>query len=178
MCPPVEFQKPESVSVKFKICMVGSYAVGKTSLVDRYVNSIYSDAYHTTIGVKIDKKEVTIGEETSTCVIWDIAGEDEFYTVKNTYLRGMAGFLLVVDGTRLSSVNIAERILHRIEAAFNQVPFVLLVNKADLKTEWEVTERDLDYLSDRSVATFHTSALSGFHVEDAFERLVEVMRHE
>ncbi len=155
--------------------MVGSYAVGKTSLVERYVHSIYSDAYHTTIGVKIDKKEVTVDGSTSTCVIWDIAGEDEFYTVKNTYLRGMAGFLLVVDGTRQSSVGIAERILERIETAFDPVPFILLVNKADLMTEWEVTDRDLEYLSERSVTTFHTSALSGSSVEDAFERLVKVM---
>ncbi|MFN3237890.1 MAG: Rab family GTPase [Pseudomonadales bacterium] len=161
--------------MKFKVCMIGSYAVGKTSLVERYVHTIYSDAYHTTIGVKIDKKELTLDNEHHTCIIWDIAGEDEFYTIRNAYLRGMAGFLLVVDGTRRASVDTAREILQRLETDYANVPFVLLVNKADLMPEWEVNAHDLADLSARSIATFETSALSGAHVDEAFERLVREM---
>ena len=91
--------------------MVGSYAVGKTSLVEQFVHSIYSDAYHTTVGVKIDKKVMQVDDTELTCVIWDIAGEDEFYTVSTSYLRGMAGFFLVVDCTRKTTVDAAHKFL-------------------------------------------------------------------
>lgn len=165
-------------NLKYKICMVGSYAVGKTSLVERYVHSIYNDSYHTTIGVKIDKKEVISNGTTSVCVIWDIAGEDEFYTIKNTYLRGMAGFLLVVDGTRSSSLDIAEKILERIESNFDNIPFILLINKVDLVSDWEISNSDLTTLADRAIATYETSALSGAHVDKAFDRLVEELNRE
>src|SRR5579863_4064988 len=83
-----------------KICMIGSFAVGKTSLVRRYVETIYSDVYHTTVGVKIDKKVVRLGEQEISLVLWDLYGEDEFQTMRWTYARGASGYLLVSDGTR------------------------------------------------------------------------------
>lgn len=117
---------------KFKVCMVGSYAVGKTSLVERFVRSIYSDKYITTIGVKIDKKDLCVGGVDASCVIWDIAGEDDFYTVRNSYLRGMAGYFLVLDGTRKVTLEVAEGIHSRIEGLHKDIPFILIVNKSDL----------------------------------------------
>ena len=63
--------------MKRKLCMVGSYAVGKTSLVRRFVESMFSEKYLTTVGVKIDKKTVTVGEAQLDLILWDIAGEDD-----------------------------------------------------------------------------------------------------
>ena len=71
-----------------KVCMLGGFAVGKTSLVARFVHSIFSDRYRTTIGVKIDKKLVRAGEEELSLILWDIHGDDEFQRVRPTYLRG------------------------------------------------------------------------------------------
>lgn len=164
--------------MKLKLCMVGAYAVGKTSLVERFVHSIYSERYHTTIGVKIDTRVVETRDGPATCVIWDIAGEDEFYTVRSSYLRGMRGYLLVVDGTRRLTVEVAQGIHDRIRTSFGPVPFVLLANKKDLADAWEIRTGDLDALGREALAVLETSALTGDRVEDAFDLLVEAMIDE
>jgi small GTP-binding protein len=82
-----------------KICMLGSFSVGKTSLVARYVSSVFSDKYLTTVGVKIDKKTVAVDGADVTLLLWDIYGEDDFQKLRMSYLRGASGYLLVVDGT-------------------------------------------------------------------------------
>ena len=65
-----------------KICMLGSFAVGKTSLVRRFVESMYSEAYHTTVGVKVDKKNVQVNGAEVTLVLWDIYGEDDYQKMR------------------------------------------------------------------------------------------------
>ncbi len=161
--------------ISFKMCMVGSYAVGKTSLVDRFVRSIYSDKYHTTIGVKIDKKQVSTASGDASCLIWDIAGEDEFYTVRNSYLRGMAGYFMVLDATRRVSLDTAIGIQERIKITFPNVPFILLLNKVDLVGEQEIDMSDLGYFDERRCRIVQTSAKTGEGVEQAFESLVTSM---
>jgi GTPase SAR1 family protein len=61
-----------TVAVQKKICMLGGFSVGKTSLVKRYVASIFSESYLTTVGVKIDKKTVTLGERVVHLILWRI----------------------------------------------------------------------------------------------------------
>jgi len=90
--------------IKKKICMLGSFAVGKTSLVQQFVNSIFSEKYHTTIGVKIDQKNVLIDGNEVTLMLWDIHGEDEFQKVKPAYIMGSAGYFIIMDGTRRNSI--------------------------------------------------------------------------
>ena len=87
--------------IQKKICMLGTFAVGKTSLVQRFVESIYSDKYHTTVGVKIDKKLVAVGGQEIMMLLWDIEGAETAHELRKSYLRGAAGYLLVADGTRL-----------------------------------------------------------------------------
>ena len=155
-----------------KICMLGSFAVGKTSLVARFVKSIYSDNYHTTIGVKIDKKQVLVNGEAVNCILWDIAGEDEFYTINNSYLRGMAGFILVIDGTRSATLEVACNIYHRIKDEMGEFPFVVAINKSDLQDEWEINSQGVAELRDAGATIIHTSAKNGEGVEEAFQQLV------
>ena len=71
-----------------KICMLGGFGVGKTSLVSRFVSGIFSDTYLTTVGVKIDKKKVALDSGEMTLMLWDIYGQDELQTVRDSYLRG------------------------------------------------------------------------------------------
>ena len=92
----------ELAMIQKKICLLGGFGVGKTSLVSRFVHSIFSDKYLTTVGVKIDKKRVDLGSQQVDLVIWDIYGEDDFQKVRMSYLRGASGYLLVADGTRRS----------------------------------------------------------------------------
>ena len=93
--------------IQKKICMLGGFAVGKTSLVARYVTSLFSEKYLSTVGVKIDKKQVSVDGQDVTLMLWDIYGQDEFQTVQTSQLRGMSGYLLVVDGTRRATLETA-----------------------------------------------------------------------
>lgn len=158
-----------------KICMLGAFAVGKTSLVRRYVDSIFSEAYLTTVGVKIDKRTLTVGGEALTLILWDVAGEDDVASVRMSYLRGAAGYFLVVDGTRAATLEVARSIRTRAEAEVGPVPFVVLVNKCDVRDDWEIADDQLDALRDAGWSVRRTSARTGEGVEEAFQELAERM---
>ena len=156
-----------------KICMLGAFGVGKTSLVRRFVDTIFSDNYLTTVGVKLDKKTLVVGAETVNLILWDIAGEDDTSAVRTTYLRGSAGYLLVADGTRESTLDVACSIHSRAEAEIGRVPFMLLVNKCDLRSEWAISDSRLDELADLGWTIRPTSAKTGESVEAAFQEMAE-----
>ena len=90
--------------IQKKVCMLGGFAVGKTSLVARFVTSISRTRYLTTVGVKIEKKSVQVANQQLDLVLWDIYGDDEFQRVRMSYLRGASGYLLVVDPTRKATL--------------------------------------------------------------------------
>ena len=159
---------------KKKICMVGACGVGKTSLVRRFVESIFDESYQTTIGVKIDKKDLELDGREVTLVIWDMAGEDEFAQVRTSHLRGASGYLLVADGSRKSTFAIARSLEQRIRTALGPVPFILLVNKSDLVDEWESDDL-LAELEQLGWDNIRTSAKSGVGVDAAFQQLVARM---
>ena len=158
-----------------KICMLGGSGVGKTSLVSRFVSSIFSDTYLTTVGVKIDKKKVALDSGEMTLMLWDIYGQDEFQTVRDSYLRGATGYLLVADGTRYSTLDTAVALQKRAESVIGRVPFLLLLNKRDLEREWQVDEQTLVTLAERGWRVVKTSAKTGEGVEDAFTTLARDM---
>jgi small GTP-binding protein len=158
-----------------KICMLGGSGVGKTSLVSRFVSSIFSDTYLTTVGVKIDKKKVSIEGGETTLMLWDIYGQDEFQTVRDSYLRGASGYLLVADGTRHATLETAVALQHQAESVIGRVPFLLLLNKADLDREWQVDERALVKVVDQGWRVVKTSAKTGDGVEEAFTTLAREM---
>ncbi len=157
--------------IQKKICMLGAFSVGKTSLVRRYVSSIFSDAYLTTVGVKIDKKPVELDGREVAMILWDIAGEDDVSTVRMSYLRGSAGYVLVVDGTRAVTLDVAKSLQSRVQAEIGPVPFTMLVNKNDLADQWTVADAELDALRAAGWSVRRTSARSGEGVEDAFREL-------
>lgn len=161
--------------IQKKICMLGAFAVGKTSLVQRFVHSLYSDKYHTTVGVKIDKKALKAADTDVTLMLWDLAGEDDFQSLRTSYLRGGSGYLLVVDGTRHATLDTALG-LHKIaQEVMGNVPFTLVVNKADLVDQWEIDTALVDKLAAEGWDVLPTSAKSGEGVEDAFTRLATRM---
>jgi small GTP-binding protein len=157
--------------LKKKICLLGSYGVGKTSLVARFVHSMFADKYHTTVGVKIDKKVLDVEGQELTLMLWDMAGEEDGTPVKLNQVKDTSGYLLVADGTRGKTVDIARSIQQRIESEFGPRPFLLLVNKADLKETWDVTEATWSSLASAGWTVLETSAKSGQHVEEAFVTL-------
>jgi small GTP-binding protein len=158
-----------------KVCLLGGFGVGKTSLVRRYVQSIFSDAYLTTVGVKIEKRMVNVGAADVALILWDIAGEDDVNTIRTSYLRGSAGYLLVVDVTRGETLEVAKSIQSRVTAEIGSVPFLFLFNKTDLKEDWDIPEQSLEDLQDAGFVVLRTSAKTGEGVEEAFQELAKRM---
>ena len=158
-----------------KICMLGGFAVGKTSLVSRFVRSIFSDKYLTTVGVKIDKKPLTVDGHDVTLMLWDLYGEDDFQSVQESHLRGTAGYLLVVDGTRPATVDTARDLRAQLVRTVGEVPFVVVLNKADLATEWRVDDGTVASSFAANAAVVRTSAKTGDGVEEAFVALTRAI---
>ena len=161
--------------IQKKICMVGAFAVGKTSLVARFVESIFSEKYHTTVGVKISKKALQVGDQEWHLILWDLAGEDEFLQIRTSYLRGSAGYLLVVDGTRRATLDTAMSIQQRIVDTVGHIPFVVLFNKSDLTNEWEIANDAFEELSHKGWSWLKASAKTGEGVDEAFLTLITKM---
>ncbi|MBK9316066.1 MAG: GTP-binding protein [Acidobacteria bacterium] len=161
--------------IQKKICLLGAFAVGKTSLVARYVKSIYSDQYLTTVGVKVDKKSITLNDQEITLIVWDLAGEDEFQKVQMAYLRGTSGYLLVADGTRGNTLETARMLSQRTSETVGQIPFILLLNKVDLIDEWEIDQRAIEECEAQGWTVIKTSAMTGEGVEESFTRLAEMI---
>jgi len=151
--------------------MLGAYAVGKTSLVRQFVYSIFSGKYQTTIGVKIDKKQLQIDQQQVDLILWDLAGEEESINVRSSYLRGSAGAVLVADGTRGETLDVAFDLKHRLVAEVGEVPLVLLVNKSDLADSWDIDRGRLQQLVNAGWALFETSARDGSNVNRAYQAL-------
>ena len=157
--------------VQKKVCMLGAYSVGKTSLVSQYVNSIFSEKYTTTIGVKIDKKQLELNEKTLSMVLWDVYGEDNHQRVMPSYLRGLSGYIIVVDPTRPSTITGAISLQNMVETSIGEMPFVLALNKCDLKDEWVDSLSELEPLREKAVGVFETSAKLDTDVDALFETL-------
>ena len=161
--------------IQKKICMIGTSGVGKTSLVSRFVQSMFAEKYLTTVGVKIDKKTLPVDGGEVMLMIWDLAGDDDFQKLQTSYLRGSGGYLLVADGTRRVTLETAVEIQERVVAAIGAVPFILALNKADLAPEWDMDAKLLANLAEKGWKIVKTSAKDGAGVEEIFADLSRMM---
>lgn len=165
-------------SVQKKVCLVGDFAVGKTSLVRRFVEGIFEDKYLSTIGTKVSRRIITLEQAGRsvelTLLLWDLAGGEKFDRVMASYYRGAAGAILVCDLTRPETL---EALLGYADNFWNinpNTPLVLVGNKVDLVEQRVVTDQDLATLAGRCRAPwFTTSAKTGENVELAFRLLGE-----
>ncbi len=158
--------------------MLGDFGVGKTSLVARFVHSAFSEKYVTTVGVKIDTKQLEPTQPDAPrvkLVLWDIAGKSALDSVKLSYLQGTSGVVLVADGTREATLRSALYLLMQARQETNpDLPAVLLVNKFDRLDDWEVTAGMLVELR-KSMPVFEASAMTGEGVEVGFKALTQAL---
>lgn len=158
-----------------KICLIGEFSVGKTSLVRRFVNNQFSDDYLTTVGVSISTRELAVPDGSVVkMIIWDIAGEDHLTSVSKSYLQGADGYLLIADGTRNSTLDAAVELKKEVNQLLGDVPFFALLNKADLVADWEAPVNEENPLYHDLHWTF-TSARTGEHVNEIFFALATIL---
>jgi len=165
--------------VKAKVCLVGDIAVGKTSLIKRFVLDAFDDRYIATIGTKVTKKTVNVTWRGKPAmmdlVIWDIMGEKGFrQLLKESYFEGTHGVLAVCDLTRRDTLSDLYGWIDLVDANCEGVPFVFLGNKVDLKGKVVVEEAELAAIAEpRNAPWTLTSAKTGVGVERAFQGLGE-----
>jgi len=151
-----------------KICLLGAFSVGKTSLIQRYVNSMFDDKYLTTVGVKIEKKEVDLQGTQVKLMIWDLVGQDDYTDMKLSYLRGSSACIVVVDGTRPKTASVALNLIELARDTVGDIPFVVALNKHDLVDQWSFDEAGFRKQLDDAIPTINTSAKTGGAVEQLF----------
>ncbi|MFX1311378.1 MAG: Rab family GTPase [Promethearchaeota archaeon] len=158
-----------------KIILIGDPAVGKTSLVKKFVSGQFTTDYRSSIGTNIYIKNITLDNKVKvTLQIWDIAGQERWIKMRHAYYTGAKGIILVGDLTRKNTfIQIEEFWFPDIKKYCKFAPITLLANKYDLKSE--ISEHEMNFLGERinSVSTFHTSAKTGENVELAFKAISE-----
>ncbi len=173
----------ETRHLKSKICLVGEKAVGKTSLIRRYVLNMYEDEYVTTIGTRVSKKEARVFlPERDILVdvdmqIWDIMGEKGFRELlKEAYFYGANGILAVADLTRRKTLDGLDDWIDGVEAVVGRVPLLIAVNKSDLVSAAQYGEKDVDQVARAFECPYIvTSAKSGANVDEAFRRIGQMV---
>jgi small GTP-binding protein len=166
-----------------KICLLGDPAVGKTSLIRRFVFDMFDDKYITTIGTKVTKKtvEVKAGSPTGqdvkiTLLIWDILGQREYARLHPVYYQGAEGALIVCDATRPETIRNLPTWSTSFTKVVGKVPIIFLINKSDLIDMNEFDTVDMESISETYASPFYfTSARTGDNVADVFYEISKLL---
>ena len=155
-----------------KVVLLGHFGVGKTSLIRQFVETEFSEDYMVTVGVHVKKKDVLIGDETVSLIIWDIEGNTSISKARASYLMGTHGFVYVFDLTRPETYESLEDEMSYLDTNFNGIPLALVGNKNDLI---EKKSRDAMFGHEPYNNCYFTSAKTGENVEDMFLAIAEKM---
>ncbi|MEK6987447.1 MAG: Rab family GTPase [Candidatus Thermoplasmatota archaeon] len=169
--------------VKAKVCLVGDVAVGKTSLIKRFVLESFDDRYVATVGTKVTKKTLTStwkGQPaTVDLMVWDIMGEKGFRVLlRDAYFEGTHGVLAVCDLTRKDTFYDLDNWVQMVRKQVGDVSVVFLGNKADLTERIAVNEEELARMGAiHNAKHFLASAKTGQGVNEAFQALADAIGH-
>lgn len=159
-----------------KICMLGSLSVGKTALVRQFVRSIFSDTYLSSVGVKVSKKTLNLNGDFVNLILWDLEGQDEYNAVNTSYIKGANGLFFVADGTRGESLSVTLTLRNTaLDILGPATPHIVIINKADIREQWEITDKVLESLTHSGLTVMQTSAKTGLNVEAAFSTMAKMM---
>ncbi|WP_338377619.1 Rab family GTPase [uncultured Flavobacterium sp.] len=148
-----------------KIVLVGHFGVGKTSLIRRFVNNIFTEDYKVTIGVHIFKKEIEVNNTKLTFVIWDLEGKDDVEKVRKSHLIGTSGFIYVFDPTRNTTYNNIDVEVDYLKSNYPKAQLLTIANKVDL-IDQKAFRQEVNFPID-----FFTSAKTSENVEAIFNQL-------
>ena len=160
----------------FKITILGDAAVGKTSLINQFIEEGFQDDYKPTLGANIVRKDVNLDDVKVRLIMWDLAGQEKYRVVRSMYFQGCEGALLVYDITRYNTLeSIDSKWLRDFKKYVKKKgAFVLIGNKSDLEGQRAVTvERGKELARKIKASQFiETSAKVGKNIEEAFTLLV------
>jgi small GTP-binding protein len=163
----------------FKILLLGDAAVGKTSLVQRFVHDRFDSSYLMTIGMEPSEKHVELKDGTKVALsIWDLAGQERFRFIRHTFYKGAKAALIVFDLTRSATLKSIQKWNKEfVENCGSSVVKILVGNKEDLKKEIAVSNKECEDVNKRIKSEYiiHTSALTGNHVDEAFTTIAEIL---
>src|SRR5438128_7589241 len=171
---------PEAQRIKTKVCLVGEAAVGKTSLIRRFVQDEFDDRYITTLGAKVSKREMAFETPDRTKIhmdmtVWDIMGEKGFRDLlKEAFFHGAKGVVAVCDLTRYSTLKELDDWVQSVFNVVGEIPVVYAVNKIDLKDEVMIlygVKEIQQAVRAFEAPYFYASAKTGENVEVLFRRL-------
>jgi small GTP-binding protein len=137
------------------------------------VQGIFSVKYLSTVGVKIDRKQVKVGDQDVTLMLWDLEGRDGTRDVSQSYVRGAHGIIYVADGTRPETAAQLQDITRIVTDSVGEIPSIVALNKFDLKDQWKLSENDERAAGSMEMHRVRTSAKTGEGVEEAFRWLAE-----
>lgn len=155
--------------IQKKICLLGEFAVGKTSLVKRYVEGRFSEKYLSTIGASVSRKVIPREDYSMHMMIWDLVGGSEFSRREASYLMGTAGALIVCDLTRLDTLEVMVAYAKQLRVINPKAAIVFVGNKVDLQADRVIDDEALASVTlPYAAEKFLTSAKTGQRVDDAF----------
>jgi small GTP-binding protein len=164
----------DQVAYLFKVVFLGDPAVGKTSLVGRYVYDSFEHDYLATIGTDIHVKLVDLGDISVKLVVWDIAGQDNFTQLRKAYFQNASGAFFVFDTTRPETLDRIDDWLSALHDVTGTIPLVMCENKIDLISE--VSRERVDKVVEKYDVDFvRTSAKEDTNVEEAFIKMTKEM---
>jgi small GTP-binding protein len=166
-------------TISKKICLVGDFGVGKTSLIRRFVDRQFSDKYLSTVGVKISRKKVDLSEEKSVqLLIWDLEGHTKFKAIAPSYLQGASGAIIAADVTRQETIDNCTERLQLFLSVNPKGIAIFALNKADL-IEPEKVQLLLENVKkeqpEQVIATYCSSAKTGENVDEMFHLISQQM---
>jgi small GTP-binding protein len=169
-------------AISKKICLLGDFGVGKTSLIERFVENKFSDRYLSTVGVKVSRKSVQIERESNllpvNLLIWDLEGHTKFKSIAPNYLKGASGSMIVADVTRIDTLKNIQLHINLFLQVNPHGAIAIALNKADLITSDILTNLlELYNFSSQEqiILTTPTSAKTGNNVNQIFDRLTQSM---
>jgi small GTP-binding protein len=162
----------ESSIVRYKIILFGSASVGKTSVVERFINNRFEDEYLSTLGYNVYEKIILYGSNEISLMIFDIGGQERFRELRKKYAEGADCAFIMYDITNAESFAEVENWVSDLREFAGPIPFILIGNKADL-AQRQISTEAAQTLSSKIGALdfFETSAKTGHGVENAFVQL-------
>ncbi|XP_068680033.1 ras-related protein Rab-35-like [Montipora capricornis] len=160
----------------FKLLIIGDSGVGKSSLLLRFADNMFSGNYITTIGVDFKIRKINVGGEMVKLQIWDTAGQERFRTITSTYYRGTHGVIVVYDVTSADTFVNVKRWLHEIDQNCDDVQRILVGNKDD-DPDRKVVEREdsKKFAEQMGIQVFETSAKDNKNVEEVFNAITQMV---